>query len=89
MHLWQWFWHLRRRCKLGFEGNEPLTYHDIGWWLLVTKTLVLPEEIQILFEMDDIYRGKISELAKERRERERQDRKGNQSRRKPPSSRRR
>lgn len=52
-HVWDWFWEkLTNRRK---SGPEALTHAEIGEWQRLTRTQVLPEEIEMLIAMDDAY----------------------------------
>lgn len=61
--MWSWYWALRRRAARGDGFSQPLGYSDIAAWATMTRTLVRPEEVEMLVAMDDAY---LSTSAEER-----------------------
>lgn len=57
-HLWEWFWTVSRRRR---TGPEAITYSDLDAWRRLTRTPVLPEEIEILMRMDDAFLTEVRE----------------------------
>lgn len=58
-HVWEWFWTLSNRRR---TGPEALSFAEIGEWQRLTGTAVLPEEVEMLMQMDDAY---LAEVRKE------------------------
>lgn len=58
-HVWDWFWVLSNRRR---SGPEALSFAEIGEWQRLTGTAALPEEVEMLMQMDDAY---LSEVRKE------------------------
>ncbi|WP_420465624.1 phage tail assembly chaperone [Panacagrimonas sp.] len=51
-HVWEWFWTL---CRRRLQGPQPLTHSEVRAWRDNTLTPVTPEEIEMLFAMDDAW----------------------------------
>ena len=64
-HVWHWFWQLSERRQRGFDSPNPIGWADIQAWQQLTRTLVLPEEIDILLAMDSAWLSAVAEFREE------------------------
>lgn len=55
-HVWDWFWVLSNRRR---SGPEALSFAEIGEWQRLTGTAALPEEVEMLMQMDDAYLAEV------------------------------
>ena len=67
-HVWTWFWTLSKRRQRGFDGASPLTYSEIDAWLRVTRTIALPQEIDLIMAMDSAWLEAVAEMREQRSE---------------------
>ncbi|NGO50424.1 hypothetical protein G6N73_04385 [Mesorhizobium camelthorni] len=56
-YLWRAFWRLRRRKGAGMSGREPIEWADLVAYLALTKTTLTPWEIEVIEDLDDLYRA--------------------------------
>lgn len=63
-HVWRWFWSLNRRRT---QGPNPIGFAEIESWSRMTRTEVLPVEIEMLIAMDDAFITAAAERAEQRR----------------------
>lgn len=56
-YLWQLYWRLRRRVPSGMSGREPVTHEAIVAFLAITKKTLTPWEVEVIEELDDLYRS--------------------------------
>lgn len=54
-YLWNAYIRLRRRKGAGFSGYEPIGWQDIDAFVLRSGLHLVPWEIEILEEIDDIF----------------------------------
>lgn len=55
LHLWDWYWDLRRRKGASEAGPMPLEFVDITAWSSLMGEVVRREEVDILMQMDDTF----------------------------------
>lgn len=67
-HVWQWFWALSERRSRGFDSPNPLTYLELDAWLRLTRNYVLPEEIDMIWQMDQAWLAAVAEVREEQRD---------------------
>lgn len=65
-HVWHWFWGLSDRRQRGFDSPNPLSYVEIDAWLRLSRTLVLPQEIDLILVMDSAWLAAVAEMRDER-----------------------
>lgn len=68
-HVWEWWWQLNARRSSGFDSISPITYSEIYHWLVLTRTQIMPAEIEIIIKLDDAYLLAVSTERKEQRDR--------------------
>ena len=56
-YLWQLYWRLRRRVSGGMSGREPISWSEIYGFLHLTKKTLTPWEVEVIEELDDLYRS--------------------------------
>jgi hypothetical protein len=61
-HVWLWFWEITRRRAPAFDGAAPLTHTEVEAWSRLTRTVIRPWEVKMLFRIDD---GYLEQRAKE------------------------
>ena len=71
-HVWQWWWELNTRRQPGFDNLAPISYSEIGHWLLLTGKQVTPEEISWLIQMDNTWISAIATERNDKAEREKE-----------------
>lgn len=71
-HVWTWFWLLNGRRQSGFDSPNPISYDQIYYWSLLTRTVITPSEIELLVEMDDAFLSQVAEERKGRVERDKE-----------------
>jgi hypothetical protein len=71
--VWKWWWELNARRPPGFDSVVPLSYTEIRNWILLTGTMVAPEEIQWLIQMDNAWLGQIATEKQDKADREKQE----------------
>lgn len=59
-HLIGFFWGIGGQRLNGMNGSEPLQWSDIEAWSRLTRTPLLPEEVDILIAMDRAYRQAVA-----------------------------
>ena len=64
-HVWGWFWELSQRRTAGFDSPNPLAWTEIQAWQTLTRTLILPEEIQLILMMDSAWLEAVAEHREE------------------------
>ena len=55
-HVYGWFWELSSQRA---QGLEPIGWEDIRAWSELTRTAILPEEVEMLVAMDAAYRAEL------------------------------
>ena len=67
-HVWPWFWQLSQRRTSGFDSANPLTWGEIAAWQQLTRTLILPEEIELILMMDSAWLEAVAEHREEQKD---------------------
>lgn len=52
MYLYEWYFHLRRRCDVGMAVG-PFTWADLHHWQSFTRRRLYPFELQIFEKLDE------------------------------------
>jgi hypothetical protein len=63
--MWEWFWALSDRRSRGYDSPEPVSYGEMHAWQQLTRTIIRPEEVEVLTMMDAAWLRAISEYREE------------------------
>lgn len=66
-YLWDAFWSLSRRRQQGFNGPQPLSFSEVGYWLALKREQLSPPEVDILIAMDDAFLSSIEQEREDQR----------------------
>lgn len=70
-HLVFWFRELSARRTAGFDSPNPITCTEVESWARLTNTQIRPDEVKLIFRMDEAYLSALStvrELARKEKE---------------------
>ena len=65
-HVWKWFWQIRKGLPPSMSGATPLTWEGIKAWRELLQIQIRPIEIEILYEIDQVYLKYVSDEQKKR-----------------------
>jgi len=65
-HIWAWFWQINKGRTSGMSGPNSLSWNDIKAWQELLQIQIRPIEVEILYEIDQVYLKYISEERKKK-----------------------
>jgi hypothetical protein len=60
-HVWAWFWQISKGRTSGMSGPNSLTWQDIKAWKDLLQIQIRPVEVEIIYEIDQVYLKYISD----------------------------